>query len=259
MKKITRYSVSLITSLLTFAVLTSLAFSYEEKDVSNGGSLSGTVTFAGPKPKVEALQITKDHGACGSGTKPSPRLVLSAGNEVANTVVRPVDIKSGKKLSTLIGDGVLEQKKCRFIPHIQIIPIKGKITIKNSDQVLHNIHAYLGTRTLFNLAMPLHNQVLKKKLKKPGVVRFQCDAGHTWMSAFAIVTDHPYVALTDNKGRYEIKDIPPGKYQVEFWHEGWKITEKQAGGAIAYSEPLISVKEANITSGGNTVLNFQLK
>ena len=58
-------------------------------------------------------------------------------------------------------------------------------------------------------------------------MNIKCDAGHTWMSAYIVVTENPYYAVTNDNGIFEIKDIPAGKYQLKAWHEklGTQIAE----------------------------------
>lgn len=258
MKKFLIYGTTLAAVLIVFAMLARKGNAYEAVAVTDGGSLSGVVTLAGAVPKLEAMVISKDPKTCGKGNRPSTRLIVSSNKGVANTVVRLKNVQKGKELKIPAKPGTLDQNKCGFTPHIQVVAKGGKIAIKNSDPILHNIHAFMGTKTVFNLAMPLENQVIKKKLKKAGIIRVQCDAGHVWMNAYLVVTDHPYVAITDKNGKYEIKDIPPGKYEVEFWHEGWKVAKKLPDGTITYSKPLVSVKEATIQAKKKTTLNFQL-
>lgn len=178
---------------------------------------------------------------------------------MANTVVRLKNISSGKQLDVPSKPFYLDQKQCDFFPHIQVMPLGGKLAIKNSDNVLHNVHGFIGTKTAFNLAMPLENQIIPKEMKAAGIIRLKCDAGHVWMNGYVVVTNHPYVALTDKEGKYEITDIPPGKYKVEFWHEGWKIAEINQDGSVAYSDPIISVKDVTITAKQKSTLNFELK
>ena len=113
----------------------------------------------------------------------------------------------------------LDNVGCAFEPHVQSVSVGQTLEIVNSDPIMHNTHAFLGEKTLFNLAMPLHNQRIKKRMKKPGLVHVKCDAGHTWMSAWVYVFEHSYHTVTDPTGQFSIGDVPPGTYQVTAWHE----------------------------------------
>ena len=105
------------------------------------------------------------------------------------------------------------------MPHVQAVTVGTPLALINSDAVLHNVHGSAGPVQVFNVAMPIRNQHLPTKLTRPGLVHLQCDAGHTWMSAWIAVFDHPYFAVTGGDGQYAIKDVPAGHYTVEYWHE----------------------------------------
>jgi hypothetical protein len=119
---------------------------------------------------------------------------------------------------------VIDQHKCQYHPHVQAAAAGSALQILNSDPLLHNIHGYLGQITTFNVAMPIKDQKVNKKLDKPGLVRVKCDV-HSWMGAFIVVVDGP-AAVSGANGAFEIKDVPAGTYTVTAWHE--KLGEKTA-------------------------------
>ena len=101
---------------------------------------------------------------------------------------------------------------------MQIAATGSELILKNSDPILHPVHARLGKETLFNVGLPRWRQV-SKVLDRLGVVRIDCDVLHTWMSAAIVVVSSPYDAVTGEKGSFTIEQIPPGMYDVEIWHE----------------------------------------
>jgi plastocyanin len=115
------------------------------------------------------------------------------------------------------GKGVLDQRTCRYLPHVQVLPVGSTLEVVNGDPTLHNVHGYLGQATAFNLAMPAKDSRLGRQLKKPGLVVVKCDV-HAWMSAFVWVVDAP-AAVTGADGSFAIAGIPPGTYEVTAWHE----------------------------------------
>jgi hypothetical protein len=121
---------------------------------------------------------------------------------------------------------LLDNKQCAFTPHVQIARIGSELLLKNSDPILHTVHARLGNETLFNVGLPRWRQV-SKVLDRLGVVRIDCDVLHTWMSAAIVVVSTPYVAVTGERGLFTIEDIPAGKYAVEIWHEVLGIKKAQ--------------------------------
>jgi len=117
------------------------------------------------------------------------------------------------------------------------------LEIRNSDRVIHTAHAYdEAKRTLFNVALPVSRPLVRRALNRPGIYRIVCDVGHSWMSAYVVVVDHPYAAVTDASGAFRISGVPPGAYRIRFWHERLGIRE----------EPLL------IRPGGETLVNSTL-
>lgn len=227
---------------------------YEVVAVTDKGSIKGSVKWSGEAPSLAPLPVKKDTETCGK-EKQSPRLLIDKETKgVANTVVYLENISKGADLSPR--DGALDQKACDYTPHVQIVPVGSKLKIINSDPILHNVHAYLGTDSVFNLAMPMEGQSLNKDLKKPGLMSMKCDAGHTWMSSYVFVAEHPYYAMTDAQGNFVLENVPPGKYTVKMWHEGWEANISDT--AITYGEPVVDTKEVEVTKDGVAEVSFEL-
>jgi plastocyanin len=180
------------------------------------GEIKGIVKYAGAPPKLVPLVATKDASTCGKEL-PDQSLLVSNGR-LENVVVT---LKGGSA-KVEPGKVTVDQQHCHYVPHVQAAAVGSSVDILNSDPILHNIHGYLGNATVFNLAMPLKNQKIPRKLDKPGLVRLKCDV-HAWMSGYIVVTDSPY-AVSGKDGAFEIKNVPPGSYTVTAWHE--KLGEK---------------------------------
>ena len=205
--------------LATMAVLCGLAspaWAYTPGAVTGGGVLSGTVRYLGNVPPAPRLPVTKDPQVCGSD-KPDEALLVSAAKGLANAVVFIDKIDHGKALGA--GKAELDNSTCRFDPHVQAFAVGTELHVKNEDAVLHNTHIRLPSADVFNYALPEKGQVIKKKVTRSGLMKVGCDAGHTWMSAWIAVFEHPYFAVTDKEGRFSIGDVPPGDYALMYWHE----------------------------------------
>jgi hypothetical protein len=238
------------------ALGTMLASAYDEVEVANPGTISGAVTFEGT-PSQPSLAVGKDQSTCGDSKK-SPRLIVASGGGVANAVVYLKDISSGMAFGEVTPR--IDQDECEYVPHVQVAPKNSKLQIINSDDVLHNVHGYVNRRTVFNLAMPIQGQRNRKKLKRAGIVEIACDAGHTWMSAYVYVSEHPYAVATDAEGRFSLDGVPPGEYQIEMWHEGWQITNAaSATQGPTYSDPIVVTKTVTVSAGQSTSVDFVLK
>jgi hypothetical protein len=206
-----------IYGMLIGLVIVSVAVAapaYEGGAVSDGGSISGTVKLSGEAPAVKPLDINKDQEVCGK-SKTQESLVLSGGKEVKNAVVRLTNISKGKKMEGAAP--VIDQVKCAFTPHVVVVPV-GKLTIKNSDPITHNVHTFSIENDPINKAQPKSLPTITAEFSVPEVVKTQCDI-HKWMGAWIVVVDNPYYAVTDEKGSFKLTDVPPGTYKMEVWHE----------------------------------------
>ena len=195
--------------------LASVALGYDAGAVSNGGSISGTITFAGAAPEIKPVEVTKDTKVCAQTQKYDESLVVGENKGIKNAVVSISNISNGKDFGEAM---VLDQKECVYTPHIVLTPAGSELEILNNDGILHNIHTYSEANPAFNQAQPKFKKKLKKKFDQPEVVRVECDA-HGWMKGWIVVMDHPYYAVTDGEGKFSLSDVPAGEYEVKIWHE----------------------------------------
>jgi hypothetical protein len=218
-------TLQMIFGALVVVSLSTSAFAdkYKEQDVSEGGTIEGSVVYHGPV-KTRTVLPTKDKKVCGRMRK-EPLVVVGEGGAVKDSVVFLKDVAAGKPWPTMSGGErpTLDQEKCKFKPHVQVAR-QGKVDIVNSDPVLHNTHGYYGKRTAFNVALPIQGGKVTKLLRSPGEVRVDCDA-HGWMLAWVYVIDNPYYAQTAEDGRFSITDVPPGEYTLAVWQETLGLDE----------------------------------
>jgi hypothetical protein len=213
---------------------------YQVVEVPDGGSIKGKVktTVAAkdpilqininPKETPEETELEKKTCMTGHQGEQAMMYLLSPSNEVKNTLVIVENVKKGKAAPKK--DLAIDNLNCRFEPLVGIAYLKSKYIIKNSDPILHNTNLgkVLGggkRRTVYNLALPYKDQVIKKSNRVAGLIQIKCDA-HPWMRATIYSSRHPYVAITDENGNFEIKDLLPGKYTIKFWHEGFEEVEQ---------------------------------
>ena len=191
---------------------------YEVTEVTDGGSIAGTITVSGPVTKLPARKIGKDPQVCGTAQRESQKFIVNQAGAVRNAVVIVQGVKRGKAMPAAAQNAEIDQNKCEYSPHVQVMAVNTEIALKNSDPILHNIQFFEGDNSLFNIAQPVQGQVNKKKLEKTGTIYVEC-AVHGWMQGNVVVVDNPYYAVTDENGKFSIPDLPPGKYQVKIWHE----------------------------------------
>ena len=195
--------------------LAAVAWSYDVGAVSGGGSISGTVKFAGTAPEPKPIEVTKDTAVCAKTPKFEESLIVGEGNGLKNVVVSITNISSGKEFGAAMA---LDQKECLYTPHITLTQVGAELEILNNDGILHNIHSYSEANPAFNQAQPKFRKKLKKKFEQPEVVRVECDA-HGWMKGWIVVMEHPYYTVSDGSGAFTLTDVPAGEYELKFWHE----------------------------------------
>jgi plastocyanin len=203
-----------------------------------GGTISGTVKYEGTAPAPKPVEVTKDKEVCGLHQHMTEDLIVDSGGGIANAVV----IVKGAKGDMKPADVTFDQKGCDYVPHVLAFPAGSTVKIVNSDGILHNIHTYSTVNPSFNMAQPKFKKTIEQKVEKPEVIKVTCDA-HGWMHGWWVATDTPYYAVTDDKGNYTIKDVPPGDYTIEVWQEKLGTDDQKA-----------SVKD-----GATATTNFTMK
>jgi hypothetical protein len=241
--------------LLVLAVAAPAA-AYEEATVSDGGALTGVVRFRGPAPKLEPLAVTRNRDACGERKAPEALLVGPDGGVQGSAVVIE-GVERGKQNGPAL---TLDTLQCGFVPHVAALMAGTRARVKNADLVIHHPSGLMGRSTVFNLALPHKEQVIDvtRRLTRRGVVRVLCGV-HPHMSAWIIVHDNPYVATTDEHGRFRIDVIPPGTYTVTMWHEGFRPKGTDKDGRPVYGEPLTVTRAVTIAPGAIATADFEIR
>lgn len=187
------------------------------------GTVRGAITLSGPAPKPVQIEVDRNVEHCGRLKSSEDLLVDPSSGGISNAVIwlergKPTEgTKAGNSLEPRPAH--LENKNCRFEPHVQGTTVGSDLEISNVDPILHTTRARYEDRiTLFNLPLPNEGLRVRRKLRKAGLVVINCEV-HRWMKAFVWVFDHPRFAVTDEKGNYEISKVPPGRYTLRAWHE----------------------------------------
>src|SRR5688572_25528743 len=130
----------------------------------------------------------------------------------------------GAKKAAPLKDIVIDQRDKLFIPHVTVITRGTKVAFPNNDTVFHNVFAYYNAKK-FDLGFYPRGKTEHQTFDKTGVVALLCNV-HSEMSAYILVVDTPYYAVTDKKGRFKIANVEPGTYTLHVWHEsGAKLTQ----------------------------------
>jgi plastocyanin len=130
---------------------------------------------------------------------------------------------------------VIDQKGCHYEPHVLGVMVGQILKLRNSDGLLHNVHALPKVNTPFNMAMPANRLEADTKFgKEEGMFLVKCDI-HGWMTAYVGVFGNPYFAVTGADGKFSIPGLPPGTYEIEAWHE--KLGVKSGSVTVAAGQP----------------------
>jgi Carboxypeptidase regulatory-like domain len=258
----------LLVFLLATTTFVAAQIDYKVISVTDGGTISGSIKWSGAVPHALDFPITKDPQICapdGNKTVTLERLIVGPEGGVANTIVYLKNISAGKALELPEQRRHLDQKHCRYIPHILLVPQNSALQMQSSDATLHTIH--MDGAATYNLPFPFPNQISSRNMSTPGLVNLRCNGGHVWMNAEMMVVQHPYYAVTDESGRFEFTSVPPGTYQVVAWHEGWNLTGKEQAYDVltertvqrpVFSEPKTWEKSVTVNANQPTTVNFAI-
>ena len=181
------------------------------------GTLEGFVRLAGDVvPPPTGVENTTDPAVCGQTQTLEDLLVSARGGGIQNVIVALADGPAPKIPALQPGRLVLDNRQCRFVPHVSVLTVGSTIEATNSDSVLHNTHLYGVVRA--NIVLPFKGLTVRRIADKPGMIIVKCDV-HGWMQAFIRVDDHPFHAVSDEGGHFRIPDIPAGTYSLDIWHE----------------------------------------
>ena len=190
-------------------------------DPATTGSISGVIHFDGKAPARIPIDMSADP-ACAFAPEPNlTEQILVTDHKLANVYVY---IKSGAPDANAPANTaavVLDQKGCRYIPHVIAIQQGGTVEFRNSDPTMHNIHTMpnqVGNETV-DLSETPNGQPQTEKLKSPEVMLpVRCN-NHPWMSAFINIAPNRYFTVTAADGTFTIPNLPPGTYTLAAFHE----------------------------------------
>jgi hypothetical protein len=205
-------------------------------------AVSGKIVFEGTAPALEKIGADADP-ACQmihpDGVS-SEEVVVNPNGTLKNVFVYVKEGFAGKTFETPKTPVILDQLGCQYQPHVFGIQVNQPLEILNSDDTLHNVHALPKNTKEFNLGMPIKGMKLTKAFTAPEVmVKLKCEV-HPWMAAYAGVLDHPFYSVTASEGVFEIKDLPPGQYVLEAWHETYgTLTQSVTIGSAEETQEII--------------------
>ena len=205
--------------------------------------VGGTLKFDGEVPKGKPNKAVMADAACAAHhpeAPPKDDLVIDASGGVRWAFVYIKKGLEGKKFDPPAEAVVIDQVGCTYAPHMAGVMVGQKVTFRNSDPMAHNVHGLPFTNKEFNFSQIKGVATDVKFGAQEVPVKVKCDI-HPWMGTWIGVVDHPFFAVTDAAGKFEIKNLPPGNYVIGVWHEKRQTADQ------------------NITVQENLQTNFMLK
>ena len=247
-----RYSVARVLPL----GITLLAFIALPVCADEWGSVKGRFTYAGEAPVASELKADKDIEVCGKHKLVSEELAVGADKGVANIVVfvRDKGVKVHPDLAATKNEKVvLDNKGCRFEPHVSFVQTGQTLVIKNSDTVGHNSNVATIKNPPSNSLIPTGGETSLTFASDEALpAQVTCNI-HPWMKAWLVVRPNPYAAISKLDGTFEIKNVPAGEIELQIWHEkAGYISEITVGGKpekIAKGRKKIKVISGNTDLG----------
>ncbi len=190
-------------------------------DLATVGTISGTVRFEGTAPEQSIAQLS-GWSECAAqhpqGNPPAGDVLVKEG-KLQNAMVYIKD-GLGNRVFTVPTEAVeIDQKACVFIPRVAGAQVGQPLKFLNSDPMAHNVHGFAQQAKPWNISLSVKGTSRSVKVDKPeAMIEIKCDI-HPWMRAYVGVFDHPYFALSGADGSFTLKNVPPGEYTVEAWHE----------------------------------------
>lgn len=211
---------------------TGAAQQYTTIDWANSGTISGTIHFTGKAPKRIPIDMGQDPVCSLSPTNLTEQYVVDK-DGLENVFV---SIKSGlgdKAYGSPSTAVVMDQKGCRFVPHVVGVMVGQPVTFTNSDATMHNVHMIptVGTNQSVDISEAPNGQGESRRFSSPELmIPVRCN-NHPWMEGFINVVANPFYAVSADGGHFTIKGVPPGTYTIAADHE--VLGEKAATVTVA--------------------------
>lgn len=207
-----------LPSLAIILFVTSSLLAAEE------ATLKGRFLLKGSVPKPTEFDLGRD-ACCVEAAPKDERWLVGPSGELANVVVslrvgQDESIPNQTQKDVTEVPQTLTNKDCRFTPRITLMRVGQTLCLANDDPTTHNVAATFGRNTSLNVVLAPEKTrefLMAKPERKPMPV--SCNI-HPYMKGYVFVCDHPFAAVTDRNGEFEISHLPIGEWQFQFWHEG---------------------------------------
>jgi carboxypeptidase family protein len=193
-------------------------------DPNTAGTVTGTIKLDGTAPKMKVINMAAEP-ACAKIHAASPAMtedvVPGDGGTLQNVIVYLKGDFSQYKLDVPTAPVTIDQKGCQYQPHVLALMTNQPLQVVNSDMTTHNIHPVPKNNREWNESQPPGSQPINQTFAREEVaIPVKCNV-HPWMKSYIGVIGSPYFQVTGKDGSFTLKNVPPGTYTVEAWHESF--------------------------------------
>jgi hypothetical protein len=232
-----------LRTLTAFAILTVLSLSTAN---AQWGDLSGTFVYDGDPPTPSPVLVTKDQAFCGKHELFNESLTVNPANKgIQGIVVYLYQARGGAEVKvhpsyeeSAKGEVRIDNVGCRFEPHVVAMRTSQTLVVGNKDDVGHNTKIDTVKNVPINPIIPSQSEIKQPFPKEERLpVRISCSI-HPWMGAILVIKDSPYMAVTDQDGKFTIANLPEGPWEFQVWQEksGYIDSVKLAGKATKWNK-----------------------
>lgn len=244
MRTVNRFMAATFSLALGSVGVTGATSAYQVVDVAEGGTIRGTVAFAGEPPKPTRFEVEKNAEFCGQ-TRDVVKVDVHNGT-LKGAVIVLEGLKQGKRFESWTFQGEppgkgqfsyagdasssvqVHLKHCNFGPFVGVMPLDQPVRFVNEDPIKHTIHTYVALGSAAAVLRSVHNQHIGSgdtveleldtdAIRRSRIVRLSCDR-HDFMQSWLYMVDSPYFAISDQNGQFVIDRVPPGRYTLRAWH-----------------------------------------
>lgn len=193
---------------------------FTQIDWNTAGTISGAIHFSGKMPAPIQIDMAQDP-ACNLGPTNYTEQYVGKDGGLQNVFIYVKDGLGNKVYPAPSTPVVMDQKGCRYTPHVVGVMVGQRVSFTNSDPTMHNVHMIptVGGNQTVDISQPPNGMPEFRVFSQPELMMpVRCN-NHPWMQAFINVVTSPFYAVSDADGHFEIKGLPPGTYTIVADHE----------------------------------------
>ena len=216
-------------------------------DMATVGDVSGAVTLDGAPPTFKPINMSAEAYCAKAHSSPviPEEVVTGPKGALANVIVYVKDGLGDRTFDVPKTSVELDQKGCMYSPHVIALMAGQDLEVKNNDQTTHNIHPMPKDNREWNKSQPPGSSPIEDTFARPEVaIPVKCNV-HPWMKSYIAVFKHPYFQVTQKDGAFDLKNLPPGTYTLEAWHEKYGTVDQTVTIGPKESKTVTFVFKAN--------------